>query len=98
MRREGLTLEKGLECAGPHKARLLSVLPLLVYYTRLSQLIPDGRSSSSVGTEWTQTFISNPATQRDKTNKNISFSKSPALPAGVEGTGFTFLHQINGNV
>lgn len=66
-----------------------AVLPLLVLFimTRLSQLIPDGRSSSSVGTAWTQTFISNPTTQRDRTNRNISFPKSPALPAGVEGTG-----------
>lgn len=41
-----LPLEKGLQCAGPHKALLVAVLPLLVLFimTRLSQLIPDGRS------------------------------------------------------
>ena len=77
-----------------------AVLPLRGLFTtsRLSQLIIDGRSSSSVGTEWTQTFVSNPTTQRDGTNRNISFSKSLALPAGAEGAGFISLHQINYSV
>lgn len=53
---------------------------------------------SFADTEWTEMFISNTVTWKDKNNRNISLWKSLGLPAGAEGAGFILLYQINCNI
>lgn len=78
-----------------HPRSAVFLLLVLFIGIQLSQLITDGRKWSFVGTEWTQTFISNTITWKDKNNRNTSFWKSLGLPAGAGGAGFILLDQVN---